>query len=1136
VKKRSISVILLAVIMVVNLGSTQVLAIPAGDKIMVLEDFDRFSTTQEAVTGVFGGNISSHGNVQPLYELSQAHYYNGGKSFGLGGLIIPSSQTGSMISPYVNLASDKRDWRGAAYIQFWVKNTSSGRLGIRLELRDASGTSHSLPLSGTFECEMEKRPGEAVFLTTKNNTNRRVYVSPGYEGMMRVPLSLYTTVTDWSGIASIYLGMNVNVDGLGSDLLYYDYFHVVTADFVNIPTRVYPPELAESFVRTNEETMQVCYNGFMDSTNESDIFYLEAIDESGKSLGKKYFKAQGKAHIKAYYQLPFDTPPGKYTLKIKVNGNTDFEDKYIFPVYGREPAAYHDIWDTKCESAVALLDSMGIIYGYGDGSYKPDQTITYGELVDFLTSFSKLSRVMVISYSGMNLNLNENAQYDIAVMMIVKILGRSAASTSGYLTAAKNIGVTRNITEQTATRGNIAVMLKNSLTIELLENDVPLKINIMNKNFEAVMDEVRFGAAKTYGDNILKVNRDVYGTKASPMLIDGINIYTKQPAIYMYGGVQSIISNFTSQQNVLRTLVSLSNLTGDPKYANRAEEVTEYALNNIIDKNGALYVGGHAWWDSFHETTANSKTRSIELKNFFPFYDYWYDTDEGAASKSVGAMWDAKMTNWPMLTFSRHGSYDKTATAIWDNSFSDPEPFYKAGSELPFTNSGVELFISALTEYKETGNEKAKLWARRLISMYKKAGSTETGLMSGVYVLSGGSSISDRGLDQFDMDYPQAKEGWIMGTSQRFVPALPDLIRLYDEGVLDQDIFNWFVDDALGYITYQYDPSNHTNKYILADGTDLTGYQIKRDGYYGSTGSVLKSSAVSREYVYPFVMLYLRTNKMEFWNFARDIANYYGLGDIGAKPGEGVMVNLATKSVQMSSIFAMCELYEQTGCADYLKLARAISNNSMIMYERGYFMTLSESAYINNTALSKKYCNFNDKDAWAMLRIQAAIQGDSSVIPVYSNSYGDVLDDYDGIAKSTVGGLSAIYSGQYNTDSIVDTVLSGNTLPELKIAQPNISIHTDGETESKVINCDLYFDNTVPSINYRPILAVYDAGDSLIKASTLTVTPASSELDYFSMNLSLSKEEAVLSEYAKCFLWSTADYEPVTGVTDITLK
>ncbi len=47
-------------------------------------------------------------------------------------------------------------------------------------------------------------------------------------------------------------------------------------------------------------------------------------------------------------------------------------------------AAYSDISGEKCEGAVNVLDALGVIDGYEDGTYRPDQVVTRAEMAKLI--------------------------------------------------------------------------------------------------------------------------------------------------------------------------------------------------------------------------------------------------------------------------------------------------------------------------------------------------------------------------------------------------------------------------------------------------------------------------------------------------------------------------------------------------------------------------------------------------------------------------------------------------------------------------------------------------------------------------------------------------------------------------------
>jgi pectate disaccharide-lyase len=82
-------------------------------------------------------------------------------------------------------------------------------------------------------------------------------------------------------------------------------------------------------------------------------------------------------------------------------------------------------------------------------------------------------------------------------------------------------------------------------------------------------------AVREFADNVLKYSRDTYGRKQTPLFVDGLNVNTHEPVKWINpDGYKWVLSNFASQQTLMRTLNGLSAVTGDPKHRNAAMQAT----------------------------------------------------------------------------------------------------------------------------------------------------------------------------------------------------------------------------------------------------------------------------------------------------------------------------------------------------------------------------------------------------------------------------------------------------------------------------------------------------------------------------------------------------------------------------------
>ena len=167
-------------------------------------------------------------------------------------------------------------------------------------------------------------------------------------------------------------------------------------------------------------------------------------------------------------------------------------------------AAYSDISGEKCEGAVNVLDALGVVDGYEDGTYRPDQTVTRAEMAKLIITalgVADYASATNSSYSDMalaqwaipyveyatNLNIVEGVgggrfspgnpvTYEQAATMIVRALGftdecneMNGTWPAIYVQKATALGLFKDVAGSNygtgANRGDIAIMLYNALDI-----------------------------------------------------------------------------------------------------------------------------------------------------------------------------------------------------------------------------------------------------------------------------------------------------------------------------------------------------------------------------------------------------------------------------------------------------------------------------------------------------------------------------------------------------------------------------------------------------------------------------------------------------------------------------------------------
>lgn len=179
-----------------------------------------------------------------------------------------------------------------------------------------------------------------------------------------------------------------------------------------------------------------------------------------------------------------------------------------------------DIKGLSCEDAVTVLASLGVVKGYTDGSFKPTNIVTRAEMAVIIikalgldgyatgkSTFKDMSGYdwaqgyvayaqssgIIAGYGDGNFKPGQTVSYNEAAKMLVAALGYTPKGLDGvwpgnYVNKAKDLGILDGITATAtgANRGDVATMTYQTL-------DVPMvKINVDN---EVVQLEGKYNSA-----------------------------------------------------------------------------------------------------------------------------------------------------------------------------------------------------------------------------------------------------------------------------------------------------------------------------------------------------------------------------------------------------------------------------------------------------------------------------------------------------------------------------------------------------------------------------------------------------------------------------------------------------------------
>ncbi len=495
----------------------------------------------------------------------------------------------------------------------------------------------------------------------------------------------------------------------------------------------------------------------------------------------------------------------------------------------------------------------------------------------------------------------------------------------------------------------------------------------------------RLEAVRVHADAVIKSSLELKRERPSPLLADKIDIASGKPAADPEDS--SVASNFAHQQDFMRVLTGLTALTGDGKYEALARENYKFHFDELLLENGLLRWGGHRYVDLVTLRDMGNKGLVHELKNDFPFYELMYSVDPKKTDTYIKAFWNAHVYEWRELEIGRHGrENDRGIQGIWDREFGDPEPFAPR-SGLSFLNTGNDLIYSAAKLFRCDGDTGAVKWGENLYHMYVKSRAPGTGL--GVYQFTQPikkydtddcentfSTYGDRAKRQLG---PELGEGCLEGNvllegqAGTIYVIGPQVICEYvDAGTYNAGrMLEWARAGLAAFVRYGYVEETNMFRPMLADGRDLTGFELRRGGYYGPAGRVLRRYPASPRHLVSLIPIAARTGDGEIWSAARKIARALGLGDIGERPGEGAAPELGTDCASGSALMAFVRLYGLCGDEVYLRLAERIGDNiANTMFASGFCAMPGQGI-----------CDINTNVPLALLELEAALRGVPSDVP-----------------------------------------------------------------------------------------------------------------------------------------------------------
>jgi pectate lyase len=510
-------------------------------------------------------------------------------------------------------------------------------------------------------------------------------------------------------------------------------------------------------------------------------------------------------------------------------------------------------------------------------------------------------------------------------------------------------------------------------------------------------------AVREFGENVLKYGRDTYGPKHTPLFVDGLNIHTHEPVKWIspkaeqptpssqlvfkaIGTEQWIISNFASQQTLLRTLDGLSAITKDPQYREAAIQAIKYAFENLMDHNGLFYWGDVVAYDALGDRVQGSATHNHALKVDYPYYELMWQVNPEGTKRYIEAYWSAHIFDWSNLDFNRT-SGDRSTVVLeepWNHEYKGGPVFFTSKSGgVGFFHSATSLAHAGTTLSLLSGQKEPLVWSKRLIQRFVNARHPNTGISphkynrpQRVFVGAGMEKhFSDPYVGVFPF-YPCVHPFTEVRDLYYFEDVKPhqwlSIFLLGDvAGERGKEFTQWALEELTAWGKASYRPKDNVFMPILTDGTSIEGIVLEKSTV-APEGSTAKPLFVDTGYLWLYTTAYRITDDAFMWQMARDIARGNGFGDIGEIPGQTPALNRDTVNSDAYSLLAFLELYNKTKQQDFLFIARRIADNIVEnRFHKGFFVSSKNHIYTK----------FDCFEPLALLCLVAEVESQSGLVP-----------------------------------------------------------------------------------------------------------------------------------------------------------
>ncbi|MDO8543807.1 MAG: hypothetical protein Q7S40_25475 [Opitutaceae bacterium] len=488
-------------------------------------------------------------------------------------------------------------------------------------------------------------------------------------------------------------------------------------------------------------------------------------------------------------------------------------------------------------------------------------------------------------------------------------------------------------------------------------------------------------AIVTFADRVLASGRDRFGAIETPLFVDGLQVTSLEPAIWKGPGGESwVLSNFASQQSLMRLLDGLTGLTGETRYRAAAEAATRHALDHLITPNGLLYWGGHSAWDLQADRPVGNKGNITvhELKGQQADYRLMWRVNPAATRRLMESIWAGHILDWSLLDFNRHAPNAKKVPAPWAHAFNQATavPFPTDGANLSFCNVTPMFVHTGVLLSVLDHHDEALTWTRRMVERWQQARDPRTGLSGGQ--LSYRTAV-DRAQQALGHVHPQINEARIVASyhqTSRY-HQLPAVQLLAGEALIaaggrraevGREFIKWASEDLQVYAKHCHDPATGKFNTMMTDGTPIEWRKAK-EGYY--TANSFAPASPDGLLLWGYALAWRLTREPGHWTMLQHLFRSMTLGELGDPDGRGRALRIGTGESDWVVIYALLELHDAAADGMFLRLAGRVGDNLLaIQSPTGLF-----------PRRGREWARTGDDIPLALLHLVAAIEGKRSRIP-----------------------------------------------------------------------------------------------------------------------------------------------------------